>query len=83
MTDTLLYGRIFLPQQRLEALYLRRLAPTRQLRIAAVSDSNLNNGGTILTLLQNDFGKYSTEYMYSTDSALMGQLDDTIFLYPR
>lgn len=70
--NTLLYGRIFLPQSRLEALYLRRLTPTRQLRIAAVSDSSLNNGGTILTLLQNDFGKYSTEYMYSTDSALMG-----------
>jgi distribution and morphology protein 10 len=51
---------------------VRRLTTTRQLRIAAVSDSNLNNGGTILTLLQNDFGKYSTEYMYSTDSALMG-----------
>jgi distribution and morphology protein 10 len=72
MTDTLLYGRIFLPQSRLEALYLRRLTPTRQLRIAAVSDSNLNNGGTILTLLQHDAGKYSTEYMYSTDSALLG-----------
>ncbi|KAF1847225.1 uncharacterized protein K460DRAFT_352391 [Cucurbitaria berberidis CBS 394.84] len=70
--NTLLYGRIFLPQSRLEALYLRRLTPNRQLRIAAVSDSSLNNGGTILTLLQNDFGKYSTEYMYSTDSALMG-----------
>jgi len=56
----------------LEALYLRRLTPTRQLRIAAVSDSNLNNGGTILTLLQSDLGKYSTEYMYSTDSALLG-----------
>lgn len=70
--DTLLYGRIFLPQSRLEALYLRRLSPTRQLRVSAVSDSNLNNGGTILTLLQNDVGKYSTEYMYSTDSALMG-----------
>ncbi|KAJ4323323.1 Mitochondrial distribution and morphology protein 10 [Neodidymelliopsis sp. IMI 364377] len=70
--NTLLYGRIFLPQSRLEALYLRRLTPTRQLRIAAVSDSNLNNGGTILALLQNDVGKYSTEYMYSTDSALMG-----------
>jgi distribution and morphology protein 10 len=68
----LLYGRIFLPQSRLEALYLRRLTPARQLRISAVSDSNLNNGGTILTLLQNDFGKYSTEYMYSTDSALLG-----------
>jgi distribution and morphology protein 10 len=71
-TDTLLYGRIFLPQSRLEALYLRRLTPTQQLRISAVSDSSLNNGGTILTLLQNDTGKYSTEYMYSTDSALLG-----------
>ncbi|KAJ4372654.1 Mitochondrial distribution and morphology protein 10 [Didymella sp. IMI 355093] len=70
--NTLLYGRVFLPQSRLEALYLRRLTPTRQLRIAAVSDSNLNNGGTFLALLQNDVGKYSTEYMYSTDSALMG-----------
>lgn len=72
IADTLLYGRVFLPQSRLEALYLRRLTSTRQLRIAAVSDSNLNNGGTILALLQNDVGKYSTEYMYSTDSALMG-----------
>lgn len=61
-----------MPQSRLEALYLRRLTPTRQLRVSAVSDSSLNNGGTILTLLQNDFGKYSTEYMYSTDSALIG-----------
>jgi distribution and morphology protein 10 len=42
------------------------------LRISAVSDSNLNNGGTILALLQNDAGKFSTEYMYSTDSALLG-----------
>jgi distribution and morphology protein 10 len=70
--DTLLYGRIFLPQSRLEALYLRRLSPTQQLRISAVSDSSLNNGGTILALLQKDTGKYSTEYMYSTDSALLG-----------
>jgi distribution and morphology protein 10 len=70
--DTLLYGRIFLPHSTLEALYLRRLSPSRQLKIAAVSDSSLNNGGTMLALLQSDFGKYSTEYMYSTDSALMG-----------
>lgn len=48
------------------------MSPTRQLKITAVSDSSLNNGGTILALLQNDHGKYSTEYMYSTDSALMG-----------
>lgn len=72
MPDTLLYGRIFLPHSTLEALYLRRLSPSRQLKITAVSDSSLNNGGTLLALLQNDFGKYSTEYLYSTDSALMG-----------
>jgi distribution and morphology protein 10 len=70
--DTLLYGRIFLPQSTLEALYLRRISPTRQLKVTAVSDSTLKNGGTILALLQNDYGKYSTEYMYSTDSALLG-----------
>ncbi|KAK5171696.1 Mitochondrial distribution and morphology protein 10 [Oleoguttula sp. CCFEE 6159] len=70
--DTLLYGRLFLPNSTLEALYLRRLTPTRQLRISCVSDSTLNNGGTILALLQNDYGKYSTEYLYSTDSALLG-----------
>lgn len=63
---------MFLPQSTLEALYLRRLSPTRQLKVTAVSDSSLNNGGTMLAILQGDFGKYSTEYMYSTDSALMG-----------
>ncbi|EON69592.1 mitochondrial distribution and morphology protein 10 [Coniosporium apollinis CBS 100218] len=70
--DALLYGRLFLPQSTLEALYLRRLSPSRQLKVSAVSDARLPNGGTILTLLQNDFGKYSTEYLYSTDSALLG-----------
>ncbi|KAK7717205.1 Mitochondrial distribution and morphology protein 10 [Botryosphaeria dothidea] len=69
---TVLYGRLFLPTNSLEALYLRRVSPTRQVRIAAVSDSNMNNGGTILGIVQNDYGKYSTEYLYSTDSALLG-----------
>jgi mitochondrial distribution and morphology protein 10 len=32
----------------------------------------LNNGGTILALLQTDESKYSTEYLYSTDSGLLG-----------
>ncbi|KAF2838179.1 mitochondrial distribution and morphology protein 10 [Patellaria atrata CBS 101060] len=70
--DTLLYGRLFLPRSSLEALYLRRISPTRQLKVSCVSDSSLVNGGTILALLQNDYGKYSTEYLYSTDSALFG-----------
>lgn len=68
----LLYGRLFLPKSTLEALYLRRLTPHTQLKLSCVSDSRLPNGGTVLALLQHDTGRYSTEYLYSTDSALLG-----------
>lgn len=71
-SDALLYGRLFLPHSTLEALYLRRISPTQQLKITSVSDSRLKSGGTILALFQHDTGKYSTEYLYSTDSALLG-----------
>jgi len=70
--DTLLYGRLYLPSSTLEAMYLRRLSPSRLLRLNCVSDANLPNGGTLLAILQNDHGKYSTEYLYSTDSSLLG-----------
>lgn len=70
--DTLLYGRLFLPESTLEALYLRRISPTRQLKISCVSDARMNHGGALLALLQQDCGKYSTEYLYSTDSAMLG-----------
>ncbi|KAL5347939.1 Mitochondrial distribution and morphology protein 10 [Pseudogymnoascus australis] len=69
---TLLYGRLYLPQSTLEALYLRRLSPTSQIKISAVSSSRLRNGGTILALHQHDVGKYSTEALYSTDGGLLG-----------
>lgn len=70
--DTLLYGRMYLPRSTLEAMYLRRLDPLTQIQISCVSDAKLKNGGTVLALLQKDMGKYSTEYLYSTDSALLG-----------
>lgn len=69
---TLLYGRLYLPQSTLEALYLRRLSPTSQIKISAVSNSRLRNGGTLLALHQHDVGKYSTEALYSTDGGLLG-----------
>ena len=69
---SLLYGRLYLPGSTLEALYLRHISPTRLLRINCVSDESLLNGGTLLAVLQNDYGKYSTEYLYSTDSSLLG-----------
>ncbi|KAL8770889.1 MAG: hypothetical protein Q9209_003540 [Squamulea sp. 1 TL-2023] len=70
--DALLYGRLYLPRSTLEALYLRRLSPTSQVKISAVSDSRLPNGGSVLALLAQDKGKWSAEYMYSTDSAMLG-----------
>jgi mitochondrial distribution and morphology protein 10 len=70
--DTLLYGRLYLPTSHLEALYLRRISPVTQLKISAVSSNKLRSGGSILFLLSQDHAKYSTEYLYSTDSALLG-----------
>lgn len=70
--DALLYGRLYLPNPTLEALYLRRLSPRSQLRVSCVSDHRLPNGGSILALLQHDTARHSTEYIYSTDSALLG-----------
>ena len=70
--NTLLYGRLCLPESYLEALYLRRISPTTLLKLSTVSSSNLRSGGAILALLSHDVGKYSTEYLYSTDSALLG-----------
>ncbi|KAG9248953.1 hypothetical protein BJ878DRAFT_411586 [Calycina marina] len=70
--DQLLYGRLYLPLSTLEALYLRRISPTQQLKLSAVSDGRMRNGGTILALHQYDVGKYSTESLYSTDGGLIG-----------
>lgn len=63
---------MYLPTSTLEMLYLLRRSPKSQLRIAAVSDTKLKNGGTILAALQQDVGKYSMEYLYSTSEGLIG-----------
>lgn len=70
--DSLFYGRLYLPLSTLEALYLRRISPTQQLKFSAVSDGRLRNGGTILALHQYDVGKYNAETLYSTDGGLIG-----------
>ncbi|KAI9856341.1 MAG: Mitochondrial distribution and morphology protein 10 [Vezdaea acicularis] len=70
--NSLLFGRLYLPTSMSEGLYLRRLTPTQQVKISYVSDSKLRNGGTILALHARDVGKYCTETLFSTDSALLG-----------
>ena len=51
---------------------MRRLTPTTQLKVSCVSDSRLPSGGTILAHVQHDTARHCTEYIYSTDSALLG-----------
>ncbi|CCG80777.1 Mitochondrial distribution and morphology protein 10 [Taphrina deformans PYCC 5710] len=70
--DTLLYGRLHLPRSKLEAIFARRLSPTRQLILTALSSATLPNGGTIFAQLQQDYGTHTNEWIYNTDDALIG-----------
>lgn len=51
---------------------MRRISPTTQLKLTCVSHSDITQGASLLTLVQRDVGKHNTEYLYSTDSALLG-----------
>ncbi|KAL6890898.1 hypothetical protein GGI43DRAFT_415080 [Trichoderma evansii] len=70
--ESLLYGRLYLPQSQLEALLVRRLSPALQAQFSAVSGQHLRNGGTALGLVQYDVGRYALEGLASTDGGLLG-----------
>jgi mitochondrial distribution and morphology protein 10 len=70
--NTLLYGRLYLPQSQLEGLIVKRLSPALQVQLSAVSEQSLRNGGTLLGLIQYDRKKYSIEGLASTDGGLLG-----------
>ena len=70
--DTLFYGRLYLPRSALEALYLRRIGPNTQVKVSYVSDASLPSSATVLAQIQHNAVKHSTEYIFSTDSALLG-----------
>ncbi|KIM45793.1 hypothetical protein M413DRAFT_440830 [Hebeloma cylindrosporum] len=80
--DYLLYGRLFLPTGRLDALYSTRLSPTVQAAISAISDppsnvppelrgrkSDLSN---VMVNVQHDVGKWCTEYTWSAEDEMWG-----------
>ena len=75
---SLLHATLHLPPPTtLNALFLRRLSPTMQLSMAICSsrDSPLSKSApqaSLLTQLSHDTGKYSNEYLFSTDSTLFG-----------
>lgn len=70
--ETLAYGRLYLPMSMLEALVVRRVSPTLQWQVSAVSDQTLRNGGTVLSMLQCDMGRYAVDGLASSDGGLLG-----------
>ncbi|KAI8379264.1 uncharacterized protein BYT42DRAFT_568246 [Radiomyces spectabilis] len=67
----LLYGRMFLPGARLEAMYVRRMSPHLQCLVTAVNNPRSANA-QISMQLQYDVGKWCSECSYTTDDGLLG-----------
>ncbi|KAK9471509.1 uncharacterized protein V1510DRAFT_420117 [Dipodascopsis tothii] len=70
--NTMLFGKVYLPGNMLEALYVRQLSPTKQLVVAGVSGSQLRNGGTVMAQYQTNVGQWCNELIYNTHEALLG-----------
>ncbi|EAW13198.1 mitochondrial distribution and morphology protein 10 [Aspergillus clavatus NRRL 1] len=75
---TLLHATLHLPPPTtLNALFLRRISPTMQLSLAVCSTrgpplSKSAPQASLLGQLCHDTGKYSNEYLFSTDNSLFG-----------
>lgn len=70
----LVYGRLYLPQSRLEALLAARVTPQVNLTIRAVSQETLRHGGTALALASWDdpAGRFGLETLASSDGGVLG-----------
>ncbi|OOF93093.1 hypothetical protein ASPCADRAFT_209713 [Aspergillus carbonarius ITEM 5010] len=75
---TLFHATLHLPPPTtLNALFVRRISPTMQLSLAVCSTrgpplSKSAPQASLLTQLSHNTGKYSNEYLFSTDNALFG-----------
>ncbi|GBB90768.1 hypothetical protein RclHR1_17830001 [Rhizophagus clarus] len=70
--DYLLYGRLFVPTGRLEAIYSRKFSRWMQCVVTAVSDPRSKAASHVTTELQYDVGQWCTELSYTTDGELFG-----------
>ncbi|KAL1880136.1 Mitochondrial distribution and morphology protein 10 [Diaporthe australafricana] len=70
----LVYGRLYLPQSRLEALLAARVSREVNLTIRAVSQETLRHGGTALALASWDdpAGCFGVETLASSDGGVLG-----------
>lgn len=71
---SLIYGRLYLPQNRLEALVASRVSRQVNLSLRAVSQERLRHGGTLLGLAQWDDpkGRFGVETLASSDGGVLG-----------
>ncbi len=78
-----LYGRLYVPTGRLDALYSTRLSSTLQALVAAISDPRADvrqsqlarptsSPSNIMLNLQHDTGRWCTEYTYSAEDSMVG-----------
>lgn len=82
--DYLLYGRLYIPTGRVDALYSTRLSPSVQALVAAISDPRSNSfsaermrnvsipTSNIMLSLQHDTGRTCTEYTWSAEDGMFG-----------
>lgn len=70
----LVFGRLYLPQNRLEALLAARVAPEVHLTLRAVSQDHLRHGATLLGLAAWDDprGRFGVETLASSDGGVLG-----------
>jgi len=82
LSDYLLYGRLYLPTGRLDALYSLRISPTLQALVAAISDppssappdqrGRKTDPSNVMINVQHDVGKWCTEYSWSAEDEMLG-----------
>ncbi|KAI8363857.1 mitochondrial distribution and morphology protein 10 [Choanephora cucurbitarum] len=70
--DYLLYGRMFFPGARLEAMYVRRLSEHLQCSVTAVNSPHTSISPQVAMQLQYDVGKWSSDCSYTSDDGLLG-----------
>jgi distribution and morphology protein 10 len=68
-----MYGRVYLPTGKLDALYTTRVTPTLQALVAAISEPARGPGSSnLMVSLQHDVGRTCTEYSWSAEDSMWG-----------
>lgn len=69
---SLLYGKMYFPGSALEAMFIKRINANLQLLVKCINNPHLHKNGTMIVYLQENNPRFSREYIYSTNEALIG-----------